>query len=229
MFRTTLKNLYYLIAQSKAGAFLLNKKFSIRYSNAAAYWENRYRKNGNSGDGSYGKAAIYKASIINHFIQENEIESVIEFGCGDGNQLKQYNIKNYTGYDVAPSSIGKCKSSFKNDTGKRFELYKPFHYKSPSQAAAELALSIDVIYHLVEDKVYRLYMQHLFESSTRYVIIYAWDQEGSQNQHVKPREFSTWVNEHQPCWKLIQLITSKPSEGYCDFFMYEKFAPANAK
>ena len=229
MLNATLKNLYYRFTESKAGAYLLNKKFSIRYSDAAAYWEKRYRKNGNSGDGSYGKAAIYKASIINHFIQENEIESVVEFGCGDGNQLKQYHIKNYTGYDVAPSSISKCKSSFKNDTGKSFELYKPFSYKCPPYPAAELALSIDVIYHLVEDKVYRLYMQHLFESSSRYVIIYAWDQEAIQNQHVKHREFSTWIKEHQPGWKLVQLITSKPSEAYCDFFMYEKFTPGNAE
>ena len=37
---------------------------------------------------------------------------------------------------------------------------------------AELALSLDVIYHLVEDTVYESYMGQLFDSATKYVIVY---------------------------------------------------------
>jgi len=29
------------------------------------YWEERYAKGGNSGKGSYGKSAIFKADVIN--------------------------------------------------------------------------------------------------------------------------------------------------------------------
>ena len=50
-------------------------------------WEKRYAKGGNSGAGSYGKLAVYKAKVLNEFIEENknEVNSVVEFGCGDGN------------------------------------------------------------------------------------------------------------------------------------------------
>ena len=41
------------------------------------YWENRYKKSGNSGAGSYGRLAEFKADVINNFIAENKITSVI--------------------------------------------------------------------------------------------------------------------------------------------------------
>ena len=58
--------------------------------NTLSYWENRYKNNGNSGAGSYGRLAEFKADVINNFIAENKITSVIEFGCGDGNQLSLF-------------------------------------------------------------------------------------------------------------------------------------------
>ena len=55
---------------------------------SSKYWNERYKHGGNSGDGSYGHLAEYKAEIINDFIEENQIHNIIEFGSGDGNQLK---------------------------------------------------------------------------------------------------------------------------------------------
>ena len=72
------------------------------------YWENRYKYQGNSGAGSYGKLAEFKAEVINEFINENNINNVIEFGCGDGNQLNLFNIKNYLGFDVSDTIIKLC-------------------------------------------------------------------------------------------------------------------------
>jgi hypothetical protein len=37
--------------------------------------------------GSYGKFAAFKAEVLNAFVQEMRVDTVIEFGCGDGNQL----------------------------------------------------------------------------------------------------------------------------------------------
>ena len=42
---------------------------------------------------------------------------------------------------------------------------------------ADLALSLDVIYHLTEDTVFEAYMRHLFAAGSRFVIIYATDRE----------------------------------------------------
>ncbi|MEM6772492.1 MAG: hypothetical protein AAF597_18085, partial [Bacteroidota bacterium] len=75
------------------------------FTNSAAYWEARYRKGGNSGAGSYGELARYKAEVINAFIEEHGIESVIEFGCGDGHQLGLLKMTNYLGVDVSTTAV----------------------------------------------------------------------------------------------------------------------------
>ena len=66
---------------------LLRKIFDRKKFYSSKYWENRYKAGGNSGSGSYSNLAIFKAEIINSFVKDNKIESVIEFGCGDGQQL----------------------------------------------------------------------------------------------------------------------------------------------
>lgn len=51
------------------------------------YWESRYATGGTSGPGSSGKLAEFKAEVLNSFVRRDNVLSVIEFGCGDGNQL----------------------------------------------------------------------------------------------------------------------------------------------
>ena len=82
--------------------------------NSKKYWNNRYQKGGNSGAGSYNRLACFKASIINDFIKKNNIGSIIDYGVGDGNQLKLIDTKNkiYTGIDVSAFIISKCKEIF---------------------------------------------------------------------------------------------------------------------
>lgn len=55
------------------------------FSTSSNYWESRYQEGGNSGHGSYGELAQYKADFLNSFVQENHVESAIEFGSSDGN------------------------------------------------------------------------------------------------------------------------------------------------
>src|SRR5690349_9344381 len=119
MFKFILKKGYGLLANTKAGLFLLNKKFSIQFPNATSYWERRYYSQGNSGLGSYGAAAVYKAFILNKLVKNNAVNSVIEFGCGDGNQLKYYEFKSYIGLDVASHCIQKCSDYFRVDKTKK--------------------------------------------------------------------------------------------------------------
>lgn len=51
-----------------------------RFSESGSYWENRYESGRNSGDGSYGALAGFKAEILNKFVDDNAIQTVIEFG-----------------------------------------------------------------------------------------------------------------------------------------------------
>ena len=81
---------------------------------SSEYWNNRYIKGGNSGSGSYNNLAQFKADIINNFINNNKIISIIDYGVGDGNQLKLINTinKKYTGIDISKNIILKCKEEF---------------------------------------------------------------------------------------------------------------------
>lgn len=128
-----------------------------KFTTSAAYWEKRYKKGGNSGDGSYDHLAEYKGEIINGFVAENEIKSVIELGCGDGNQLRHFHLPAYLGFDISRTAIERCRNIYKDDPSKRFELFAAYNNEK-----ADLALSLDVIYHLVEDDVFHTYMVTLF-------------------------------------------------------------------
>jgi SAM-dependent methyltransferase len=199
---------------------------SLKFS-SAEYWQNRYASNGTSGVGSYNHLAEFKARILNAFVKENGISTVIEFGCGDGNQLALATYPKYIGYDVSQNSIDMCKKLFANDTTKLF-----LSTKDARGEKAELSLSLDVIYHLVEDAVFARYMDDLFSASLKYVVIYSSDTDMDQDGpaiHVRHRKFSNWIAYHRPEWRLIQHIPNKfPMEkfgsdgSFSEFFIYRQ-------
>ncbi len=188
------------------------------------YWEKRYLSGGDSGAGSYQELSLFKAKIINNFILNENVESVIEFGCGDGNQLKLMDYKKYLGIDISPTIISKCKKLFSKDKSKSFLTYQ--QYKNQS---AELSLSLDVIYHLVEDKVYEDHLKKVFDSSHKFVIIYSSDFESNNEWHVRHRKFTRWIEKNRNDFELIKKIKNEyPFMGdnnkgsFSDFFIYSK-------
>lgn len=196
---------------------------------SADYWEERYKAGKNSGSGSYNKLAEFKADFINTFLSEKSIKSVIEFGCGDGNQLSMINYFSYLGLDVSPTSIQLCKRKFKDDHKKKFLLYNPFAFDEQAIHPSDLTLSLDVIYHLVENQLYELHMKHLFQSANRYVIIYSSDYENEQVNHERRRSFTTWIKGNQPQWELVawkenlyKNETDESNLSLSDFFVYQK-------
>ena len=204
---------------------------NFMFPGSQKYWELRYKKGQTSGAGSYGKLAEFKAGVLNTFVQQHAVNSVIEFGCGDGAQLALANYPNYVGLDVAETAIKMCKERFSHATNKQFLLYEPSKFSlTDSRFNAELALSLDVIYHLVEDKIFNLYMYHLFSSAHRFVIIYSSDYEGaSPASHIKHHNFSKWVKQNMLEWQLCETVKNiyQMKEGdynstFADFFIYEK-------
>ncbi|RYZ62585.1 MAG: hypothetical protein EOO14_01885 [Chitinophagaceae bacterium] len=202
-----------------------------RFTDAAAYWENRYQKGGNSGVGSYAHLAAYKADVINRFVREKGIRTVIEFGTGDGNQLLFFDLPFYSGYDVSKTAIANCRQQYKNDPSKQFALMDSYGGEQ-----ADLSLSLDVIYHLTEDPVYDQYMATLFSSSKKYVLIYSNNTDDNsypgKAAHVKNRRFTDWVEKHAPLFRLRKHLPNKfstaPDENlrcYTDFYFYEKEQP----
>jgi len=192
------------------------------------FWEERYATGGDSGAGSYNKLAQFKAETLNKFIKDHAIQSVLEFGCGDGNQLSLAEYPQYLGFDVSQTIITHCREKFIGDKAKNFLLTTAY-----SGQKAELTLSLDVIYHLIEDEVFHSYMTTLFAASLKYVIIYSSNSEqvaGFTNCiHVKHRKFTDWMEKNAPEWKLTVFIPNKypfsqnrKKGSFADFYVYEK-------
>lgn len=193
---------------------LFKKPFSVR-----EYWNNRYLKGGNSGDGSYGQLAAFKADILNEFIRTHNITSISEFGCGDGNQLSLIEIGHYTGYDISDEAVRICRQKYANS---QFEFHNVTTYDGRK---ADMALSLDVIYHLVDDEIYHNYMSLLFSASDKFAGIYAWNINWHHAEHVKSRRFFSWIYEHAPQWQLAAFIPNRyPDISNSDFYFFSRQA-----
>jgi SAM-dependent methyltransferase len=195
------------------------------FTGSADYWERNYQRGGTSGSGSYGELASRKADFLNAFVRENAVESVIEFGCGDGHQLSMAAYPSYIGLDVSRTAIGLCRRRFHDDPTKSFFLYDGSCFVDRSGiCAADLAISLDVIYHLVEDSVFETYLDHLFAAGRRYVIIYSTDMVmAGTGPHVRHRLISGRIERNYPEWELVRVVPGPVQEpGLPDFFAYER-------
>jgi hypothetical protein len=189
-------------------------------SQTLEYWDNRYKNNGNSGNGSYGLLAEFKAEIINNFIHENNIYNIIELGCGDGNQCSLFKIDNYLGLDISPSVIHYCNNKFQNNSKYNFKIYNNNYL---NKEIYELSLSLDVIYHILDDNEYKKYMEDLFNFSNKYVIIYSNNYEGHKAGHMYTKNFTKDVENWFNNYKIKQIIKQKyPEQSSADFYIYEK-------
>jgi hypothetical protein len=209
------------------------------FNGSAPYWEQWYAQGGTSGDGSYGRLAEFKAEILNALVAGHGVESVIEWGCGDGNQLSLARYPSYLGLDVSKSAVARCQQRFRGDDTKTFMFYEPASdFLQTHQLRADLSLSLDVIYHLVEDAVFETYMASLFDCAERLVVIYSSNEERAVPlRHVRHRRFDTWIAQHRPAWSLLEHIPNRypqrsamePETSHADFFIFGKTEGNNVR
>ena len=202
-------------------------KTPTSFVGSGPYWELRYRTGGDSGTGSSGRLAEFKAEILNEFVVKEEISSVIEFGCGDGRQLLLARYPNYLGIDVSQTVVEQCRTRFADNSALRFLTLDEYDGET-----ADVALSLDVIFHLIEDQVFDSYMTTLFNAGERFVIVYSSNYESSSTEHAphfRSREFTVWLAAHRPEWQLIRHIPNRyPFNGdgletsVSDFFIFMK-------
>ncbi len=189
---------------------------------SADYWEARYSAGGHSGAGSTGRLLAYKACFLNGFIAANAVASVIDFGCGDGMLLSRLRVETYTGIDVSETTLAAC--------GARFPLHEFLPYSHLRHAGvAELSLSIDVIYHLIEDDLFVDYIRNLFTHAGRFVIVYASNGDLAwPAAHVRHRRFTDTVAALHPDWRLLAhcpnlhpFDSARPDDtSFADFFVF---------
>ncbi|MDX1454443.1 MAG: class I SAM-dependent methyltransferase [Gammaproteobacteria bacterium] len=214
--------------------FVRNFLKNIDFSGSGDYWSQRYAEGGDSGAGSYGHFAEFKAEVINRLVAKHGIETLVELGCGDGNQALLFDVDRYLGLDVAPGAIQRCAERFAGRTGFSCELYDPARFE-PSAAGkhSDAALSLDVLYHLVEDEVYQLYLQQLFALAERLVIIYSSNKTSLPfltHRHVRHRRFVDDVARLAPGWKLVETVPNRyPARflgllggSFADFYIYAR-------
>lgn len=199
----------------------------LRFPGSSKYWESRYQSGGDSGVGSYEKFAEFKSRVLNEFVARQDIGSIIEFGCGDGNQLTYANYPNYLGVDISATAIDSCRKRFSDDPTKRFTTLDEYDGQT-----ADLSLSLDVIYHLIEDEVYASHLRALFDAAERFVAIYSSNRsDASLNEapHIRHRRFTDWIDENRPEWELIQRVPNQfpyagdyRSGSWSDFYFFAK-------
>jgi SAM-dependent methyltransferase len=187
------------------------------------YWRSRYLKGGASGMGSVGRLARYKAETVNRFTAANNVRSVIDLGCGDASQLAMFAPpSDYIGVDISPTALARCAA--------RFPLHR---FVTPDElrtiSPAELTLSLDVIYHLIEDDVFAATVRTLFAWSTRFVVIYASNIDLAwPAAHVRHRRFTDHIAATEPDWRLLAHLPNpypyepaRPDDtSLADFYIY---------
>lgn len=191
---------------------------------SADYWKSRYETGGTSGSGSYGRLARHKAEVVNALVKAEEVRSVVEFGSGDGAQAELFEIPEYHGVDVAPLVVERGQAKFADRPNWRFSVASETTIAPQSY---DLAMSLDVIFHLTEDRVFRDYMRALTAAPRRLLLVYSSDHdEQARAVHVRHRAYSEWIARHAPEFELVETIEqpfpltdgSDPNETTFAFF-----------
>ena len=197
----------------------------LTFRGSGDYWEQRYAAGGTSGAGSYGPSAQWKADVVNGWVSERGVRSVIDYGCGDGNQLSLATYPRYLGLDRSATAIRGCIARFCSDPTKSFLQYDPDTTADPAGwLRADLALSMEVLFHLVEDDIREDYLRRLFASAERFVVICDTDRSDlPRDEHEHHRPFTPWVAANEPGWRLAQRVP--PPEGIgqvSELFLFER-------
>jgi len=186
---------------------------------SARYWEARYAGGGNSGTGSSGHLAAFKAEIVNHLVRKYGIRSVLELGCGDGRQLALARYPSYIGVDVSATAIRLCQERFAGDASKAFIL------GTGDGLRADMVISLEVIFHLVEDDVFESYMRRLVAAGDRLLVIYSSnrDPDPASAPHVRHRHVVRWMTANAPEWGKPEVVRNRyPRRSFSDFFIYRR-------
>ncbi|MFF2910409.1 methyltransferase [Paenibacillus sp. NPDC057934] len=149
------------------------------------YWDQTYKTGGNSGSGSYGVLAEFKAAVVNAYIERYNVKEVIEFGCGDGHQLGLINYPQYIGLDISSESVRICQDKYGDDQTKAFATYHPLTWTGDQQGLqADMTVCLDVLYHIIDESHFQATLSHVLNTSRDVVVIYSKLDTGEDEQVI---------------------------------------------
>ncbi len=147
----------------------------------ASYWEKRYLAGRlGSGRDSMGERAKAKAEFVNDVIDRHKVRSIVDWGCGNGEVAQWFRVNDYMGLDVSPAAVALARS--KGLDARQFD-----GFDDPG-LRADLALSLDVLYHLIEEDYYQRHIALVFGSASL-VCIRAANRDEAGRAHVLHRAF----------------------------------------
>jgi len=109
---------------------------------------------------------------------------------------------------------------YNNDNTKKFYTYDEI---DNIKLQSDLTMSLDVLYHILEDELYFNYLKQLFSSSSNYVLIYSNNYNGHIEGHMHTKKFTDDVEKKFPNWELQKKINQMyPKKSSADFYLYKK-------
>jgi hypothetical protein len=132
------------------------------------YWEERYKKGGNSGKGSRNFVRIWKWFNINKHVKISDSD-VIDVGCGDLAFWKGRSCKKYIGIDISPTivqlnAVQRPNWNFICGDASQYHKINP----------AEVVFCNDILFHIINDETYKKILENLTIYSKKYIFIYTW-------------------------------------------------------
>lgn len=185
------------------------------------YWNRRYRMGEGSGAGSRGRAARRKAAYVNGLLEDLGVSSIVDWGCGDGEVLSLLDLtgRYYVGIDGSAEAVRLCLQRFPKLQFIRMDTRQDWLGEMVS-VRAELALSMDVVFHFPNEADLWSYLDYVFTSARRFVLFHATDHDTPQRgSHLKHRQFTTTVQDRYPGWSLQFRPDRSDKAG---FYLYKR-------
>ena len=220
----------FLFVESDPDTYTSGIRRSAKGFDYQQYWEETYAGGGNSGAGSYGVLAEYKAAVLNELIEREGIRTVLEFGCGDGHQLGLVRYPEYIGLDVSGAAVDMCLAKYSSDETKSFFLYHPRRFRDPARLLrSELVVCLDVLYHITDEADFKSTLDQIFSSAERYVVLYTkitGDDETQVVPTIKDRDVLLRIRLDYSDFKIV----SQPPQPYphlssASFIVLERVRP----
>ena len=187
----------------------------MKSSEVTEIWETRYSKGQDSGTGSYGDNYIFKRDVIKDIIEKYGIESIVDFGCGDGHQISELDVSKYVGYDISRTVVDLCNKKYLNDETKSFHLIDRYLLED-----FDLAMSLDVIYHIINHNDFIEHLNLLFSPHHKYVVVFSTNHDQEQTiLHILHRNFTKYVEENTN-FELVEIIENDLESA--DFYIYKR-------
>jgi len=136
--------------------------------NYKKYWEERYSRGRDSGSGSYGKNAAFKAEIVNRVIEDYHCKNMVEFGCGDANQMTLFTRIPYVGYDISSTIIERDKKKYADLPQSEFLI---MDMGADYSNIKDLSICVDVLFHLTIEEDWLKLIDHVCKAGKKMIVI----------------------------------------------------------